>query len=176
MDVTAIGNFHSVDRYLADPGVPSAELIHNFGRDNTRILLRRAAGESNAWLFEQWEWVQLGVGLGLLLVLLFGNRPPKLLLGICLLMMAIVVVQRFFLSPVIASLGRLIDFLPADPGIADRKKFWAYHGFYSTMELIKIGLGLVIAGVLIIRRQPDRQMFARESETLEAIPTRYPIK
>jgi hypothetical protein len=175
MDVTAIGNFHAVDRFLADPGIPSAEMIHDLGHDKTRRLLRRTAGEANTWLFEQWEWVQLGLGLALLLVLLFGNRPPKLLLGICLLMMMIVIAQRFFLSPVIASLGRVVDFLPPDPDIADKKKFWAYHGIYSTIELVKIGLGIVIAAVLIIRRQPDPQMFARESETLEAVPGRRPV-
>jgi hypothetical protein len=174
MDVAAIGNFHAVDRFLADPGGPSAELIHDLGHDKARILLRRTAGEANAWLFEQWEWVQLGVGLALLLVLLFGNRPPKLLMGICLLMIGIVIIQRFLLSPVIASLGRVVDFLPPDPNIADRKRFWAYHGIYSTIELVKLGLGIVIAAVLIIRRQPDPQMFARESEALEAIPGRRP--
>jgi hypothetical protein len=176
MDVTAIGNFKAVNRYLADPGIQSAELIHTLSHDKARILLRRAAGESNAWLFEQWEWVQLALGLALLLVLLFGQRPPKILIGLCLVMMAIVVVQRFFLSPVIASMGRTIDFLPADGGLEDKKKFWAFHGAYSTIELVKLGLGLVVAGVLIIRRQPDPQTFAREGETLESIPAPRAIR
>jgi hypothetical protein len=175
MDVAAIGNFRAVNRFLADPGVPSAELIHNLGHENTRILLRRTAGESNAWLFEQWEWAQLGIGLSLLLVLLFGNRPPIFLIGLCLLMIAIVLAQRFFLTPVITALGRIIDFLPADPNLPDKKKFWAFHGAYSTVELVKFGLGLVIAGILVIRRQPDPQMFARESEVVEEIPARRPL-
>jgi hypothetical protein len=167
MDVTAIGNFRSVDRFLADPGIPSAELIHNFGHENTRILLRRAAGESNGWLFEQWEWIQLGVGLCLLLVLIFGNRPPKLLIAICLLMVGLVLVQRFALTPNIVRLGRLIDFLPPDRNLPDRAAFALYHRASSTLELVKLAFASMIAGILIVRRRPDPQMFAREGAFTE---------
>jgi hypothetical protein len=177
IDTAAISNFHAVDRFLAEPGAPSAELIHSLGHDHTRILLRRAAGESNAWLFEQWEWVQLGVGLALVLVLVFGERPPKLLIMLALVMTAIVLVDRFALSPTIAKLGRLIDFLPADPNLPDRKTFGVFHGIYSSLELVKLFLGFAMAFILIVRRKPDPQMFAREGELAEdAVPPRRPVR
>jgi hypothetical protein len=173
MDATAIANFHSVDRFLGDPGIPSAELIHNFGHGHTRTILRRAAGETNGWLFEQWEWIQLGVGLCLLLVLIYGSRPPKLLIGLCLVMILLVLVERFALTPEIVRLGRIIDFLPDDPKVPDRLTFGVYHGAYSAVDIIKLLVGFTIAGVLIVRRQPDPQMFAREAEIAEqTIPPR----
>lgn len=174
MDVTAIGNFQAVGRFLADPGVQSAELIHDLGHEKARILLRRAAGESNAWLFEQWEWMQLALGLALLLILVFGNRPPKILIGICLLMMAIVLAQRFVMTPMITTMGRVLDFLPADPNLPEKKKFWAFHGAYSTAELLKLGLAVVVAISLVVRRRPDPLTFARESEAAEETAARRP--
>jgi hypothetical protein len=175
MDVTAIANFHAVERFLADPGIPSAQLIHSAGHDNTRVLLRRAAGEANGWLFEQWEWIQLATGLALLLVLIFGSRPPKIPIALCLLMMVLVVVERFVLTPNIIRLGRVIDFLPAGPQLPDRVSFGVYHGAYSLVDILKLVCGFAIAGILIIRLRPDPQMFAREAESeAESLPARHP--
>jgi hypothetical protein len=167
MDVVAIGNFRSVNRLLADPGIQTAELIHNLGHDNSRILLRRLAGEANAWLFEQWEWTQLGTGLCLLLVLIYGNRPPTVAIILCVVMMCIILAQRFALTPTIASLGRVIDFLPPASDLPEKKKFGLYHGVYSTLELVKIAIGFIISGMFLIKRKPDRQFFVRGGEEAE---------
>ncbi len=164
MDVTAVGNFHAVERFLADPGIPAAQLIHSAGHENIRVLLRRAAGEANGWLFEQWEWIQLVTALALLLVFIFGSRPPKIPIGLCLLMMILVLIERFALSPNIVRLGRIIEFLPAGPQMPDRVSFGVYHGAYSILEIAKLVAGFAIAGILIIRSKPDPQMFAREAE------------
>ncbi len=170
MDVTATANFHSVDRFLADPGIPAAELIHGAGHDNTRVLLRRAASEANGWLFEQWEWIQLVTGLGLLLVFIFGNRPPKIPMALCLLMMILVSIERFALTPNIVRLGRIVDFLPAGPQLPDRVNFNVYHGAYLILDMVKVALGFAIAGILIIRFGPDPQMFSREAELSQEVP------
>ncbi len=171
MDVTAINNFHAVDRFLSNPGSDAAVLIHEAGHEKTRILLRRAAGESNVWLFEQWEWFQLGLGLALVLVLIFGPRlgakPPKLVLLLCLLMLAIIFADRLFLTPNIARLGRVIDFLPPGPTLPERKTFGMYHGISSSLELVKLGLGIVAAGLLLVRRRPNANAFARDQNSFE---------
>jgi hypothetical protein len=163
MDITAIANFRAVERFLADPGIPSAEVIHNAGQDKARILLRRAAGESNGWLFEQWEWIQLIVGLALLLVLLFGERPPKIPMALVVIMMILVMVERFALTPNVMRLGRIVEFLPADPKLPDRVSFHFYHTAYTALDLVKLTASFAIAAILIFRRQPDPQMFAREA-------------
>ena len=71
-----------------------------------------------------------------------------------LVMLAIVLVMRFFLTPEITQLGRVIDF--AAPGVpaADRTRFWTFHGAYSASELVKIGLGILLVVLLIWR--PNR--------------------
>jgi hypothetical protein len=167
-------NFHLVERFLADPGIPSAELIHSSGRENTRVLLRRAVGESSGWLFEQWEWMQLAVGLCLLLVLIFGDRPPMIPIALVLLMMALVLVERFALTGNIIRLARVVDFLPPDPKLPDRVSFGRYHSSYAAVEIAKLLAGFAIAIILIVRTQPDPQMFARAAglDELDAQPRR----
>ena len=168
-DLTATQNFKSVERFLADPGVVAAQDIHTLGHAETRVLLRHLVAEQNRFYFEQWEWVELGIGLSLLLLLVFGSRPPKLPILLTLLMLSIVLGQRAGLTPQITRLGRLLDFIPPTTESAERSTFWILHGIYSGVELLKLALGLVIAGVLVIRRNPDPKLFARESE-LDKLP------
>ena len=168
-DLTATQNFKSVDRFLADPGVIAAQDIHTLGRTETRVLMRHLVAEQNRFYFEQWEWTELGIGLSLLLLLVFGSRPPKLPILLTLFMLLIVLGQRAGLTPQITRLGRLLDFIPPTVESADRSAFWVLHGIYSGVELLKLALGLVIAGLLVIRRKPDPKLFARESE-LDDLP------
>jgi hypothetical protein len=163
-DAAAIANSRAVEQFLAGPGIPAAELIHNVGKENTQMLLRRAAEEANGWLLEQWEWIQLGIGLCLLLVFIFGSRPPKIPIALCLLMMILGTSELFALTPNLIRLGRVIDFMPSDPKLPDRVSFELFHKAYLGVEGAKVLLGLAVAGILIIRRQPDPAMFAREAE------------
>lgn len=164
MDLVAVQNFRSVDRFLADTGIRAAEDVHALGKAETRVLLRHLVAEQNRFYFEHWEWIQLGVGLSLLLLLLFGGRPPKVAILLCLAMWGIVLGQRVGLTPQISKLGRTLDFVAPNVESADKKTFWTLHGIYSGLELSKIGLGLAVVGLLVIKRAPNRNMFARESE------------
>jgi hypothetical protein len=76
----------------------------------------------------------------------------------------LVLAERFALTPNIIRLGRIIDFLPAGPQMPDRVSFGSFHGAYAIIEIVKLIAGFAIAGILIVRKQPDPQMFAREAE------------
>ena len=169
MDATAINSFRAVDRFLVEPGAGSASLVHDFGHDKARLLLRRVAGEANAWLFEGWEWIQLGLGLALLVVLVLGTKPPRILILFCLLMLAIVLVSHVALTPNIASLARVIDFLPNSPAPPERRTFGIYHGISSSLELLKLALLFAAAGVLLVRRRTDANTFARKRRVREEV-------
>ena len=170
IDVAAFAKFRAVEQFLAGPGIRAAELIHSVGKENTRLLLSRAAAEANGWLFDQWGWAQLGLGFCLILVLLFGSRPPKIPMGLCLLMMGLVAAQLFGLIPNLTSLARAIDFLPPNPQLPDRVSYDLFRKSFLGAEAAKLALGFGIAAILIIRRQPDPAMFAREAELADSEP------
>ncbi len=169
MDLLAVQNFRSVERFLSNTGVAAAQDIHTLGHDETRVLLRKLVAEQNRFYFEHWEWIQLGIGMCFLLLLVFGDRPPKVAILLTLAMLAVVLGQRAGLTPQISKIGRALDALPASGDSPDRTLFWTLHGIYSGLELLKIALGVTIAGLMVIRRKPNRQTFARESE-LDELP------
>jgi len=171
MDLVAVQNFKSVERFLADPGIPAAQDVHTLGRIETRVFLRHLVAEQNRFYFEQWEWAQLALGLALVLLLIFGSRPPKLAILLCLGMLVLVLAQRFGLTPQISKLGRELDFTTTGDS-SQKTTFWTLHGIYSGVELLKIAFGLTVAGLFVIRRQPDKRMFARESELDEVSTAR----
>ena len=160
-DVAVTQNFQTVDRFLQSPGSPATSIrLNEVGRARERLLLRRNAAEENNWIFENWERVELIVGAALFFVLLFGERPQKLMLGLCLGMLAIVAAEHFLLTPQIIDLGRLVDDLPpADPA---SRKFRALHGIYSGLDILKLVVGLGFAARLAVKGRVDKELFARE--------------
>jgi hypothetical protein len=94
------------------------------------------------------------------MVFIFGHGdPPRISLLLSVLMLCIVAVDRFALTGQITQLGRLLDY-PGSPG-ADAGLFWKLHGIYSGLELLKLALGIGVAGTLVIRHT-DRTKFVRE--------------
>jgi hypothetical protein len=65
-------------------------------------------------------------------------------------MLAIVVLMLVWLTPSIVSLGRSLDFVPRDPSPPGMQRFWILHAAYTTLEMIKLLVGIVVT-VWIIR-------------------------
>jgi hypothetical protein len=160
-DVAVTQNFQAVDRFLQSPGNPATSVqLNDIGRARERVILRRNAGEENNWIFLNWERVEFVIGGGLFLLLLFGDRPQKLMLALSLLLLAIVAAEHFLLTPRITEMGRFVDELQAtDPRY---KTFWMLHGFYSGLDILKMLIAAVLACRLVIRRKPDKEHFARQ--------------
>lgn len=162
-DVAVTQNFQTVDRFLQEPGsVSTSRELNSIGRGRERAILRRNAGEENDFIFENWERIQLVLGFALFLLLLFGVRPQKTMLGAVALMTLIVGVQHFLLSPQVADLGRKLADLP--PGDALNSRFWTLHAIYSGSEILKLLIGFALAVRLATRRKQDPGHFAREYE------------
>jgi hypothetical protein len=160
-DVAVTQNFQTIDRFLEAPGDPGTSIqLNEVGRARERIILRRNAAEENNWLFVNWERVEFVIGGGLFLLLLFGERPQKSLLGASLAMLAIVAVEHFLLTPGITNIGRTVDNLPPTDPVS--KRFWLMHGIYSGLDILKMLIGFGMAARLAIRRKPDKDAFARE--------------
>ncbi len=163
MDFVAVQQFRSVDRFLNEPSALTANQIRSMGgKEEVRMLLRHHSGELNRSLFEDWEYTQLVLAVVTIAVFLFGHgEAPRLALLMSIIMLMIVAVDRFYLTPEITKWGRLLDF-PNTPG-ANSDHFWKLHGAYSALELLKIALSVTAAASLLFRRT-DRKRFVREHE------------
>ena len=148
MIMVATQNFRSVDRLLAAPGSAVAH-VEKMGRDQARTFLRYQVSEQNRWYFETWEKIQLALGVALLASTL---RKGKLPMGAAALMFVLLLAERFYLTPEIVRLGRMIDFVPQAASSPERDLFWRFHGAYSGVELLKLALGFFLSGRLIFGR------------------------
>lgn len=165
MDVMATQNFRSVDRLLAE-GPPARDFVQAIGgHDEARLFLRHHAGEQNRFFFESWERIQIALGVGLFMVLLFGSDASRTALFCAMAMLLIVLAARFYLTPAITRLGREVDFAAREAFSGERNHFWMLHGIYSGMELAKLGLGLVLAGSLLLRGRQRSKRGSGESKT-----------
>ena len=167
-DIAVTQNFQTVDRFLAAPGHPAiSEALNRVGRDQQRAILRRNAAEENNFLFTNWERAELVLGSVLFLILIFGGRPQKLLLGLSLGMLVIVAVAHFLVTPPIVELGRVVEGLAADDPIT--KRFWVLHGVYSGLDILKMLLGAAFAFRLVVRPAADKDLFAKEYDKMNAV-------
>ncbi len=158
VDIVVTQNFASVDRFLYSPGSIEAKAdIQTIGHDAVRQMLRRNAGEENAWIFEMWEWVQVGLIPLFFFMVLFGERPPKLALILIPLIFMIVLLQRFALTPTLTNMGREVQEMPPVAQLKNPRvgQFWILHGFYSGFEILKLALGFAVGVRLGIRRKSD---------------------
>lgn len=154
VDLVATQGFAGIDRFLAAPGSSAmAAQIRQSGPEPVRRLLRRQAVEENAWVFENWEWLQILIAVVFFLMVLLGERPPKSALIVIPAMLAVVVLQRFLLTPHLASLGRDVEELPPvalanNPTVA---QFRSFHSVYAGCEVLKLLLGLGVGARLMFR-------------------------
>ena len=142
VSVVATQNFYTIDRLLADAPPPRFdEVVEQVGDDVARNFLRYLSSELNRLFFQYWNYAQFligGVAIWLVLGLPDGARL-KWPLGV---MLAILVVLTFVVTPPIISIGRGLDFVPRDPPPASLATFGILHGAYTSLEMIKAAIGL----------------------------------
>ena len=132
-------NFYAIDRLLASrPNPAFASAVDRLGSPLGRELLRYLSSELNRLYFQIWNVVQLVLG-GLALWLVTA-RAPRRSIGAMVIM---VVVTLVYLTPAIVSLGRSLDFVPRDPAPPDVRRFWILHAAYTSLEVIKLVVGVV---------------------------------
>lgn len=167
MYAVATQNFRSVERTIERDEPGSREAIHLLGGpEMTRVFLRHHVGEQNRFYFVAWEHAQLVLGLALLLLLVFASHQRKRVIAICALMLLLVAVMRFSVTPSIIALGRELDFLPAGQDSVIRNQFKAWHSAYAALEVAKLVLGVAVSAMLVAgngarrRAVEDRQLRA----------------
>jgi len=150
MIFVATQNFGTVDRVLAAPPHEATQMFQTLGPENARLLLRYLAGEENRLFFNSWELAQIALG-ALLTALLFLAIKSRLLAGLAGAMLIVALFQHFRVTPEMIALGRLVDF-GGGTGSAAYGQFWRLHGLYGVLEVAKLALLTVVAGVLLFGR------------------------
>jgi hypothetical protein len=168
----AIESLHSADRLLTQPNPLAKEEIRELGADRAVLLLRHQASEQLRSNLENWEIAQAIFGALFFFYLLFGTAENKFALGIVLLMLLAVLVQRFLLTPEAISLGRAMDFAAhAPPG--DSSRFNTLRVLYIGVEILKFGLGTALIARLVFQKRAHSARVRDEFELIDRSERRH---
>jgi hypothetical protein len=153
----ATQNFQNVDRILNNPPGPVAKDIEDLGSDITRLLLKFQASEMNRFLYDTWGVAQIGLGAAFLCAVLFTAHRSKYLVIVSAAMLLITIIQNTYITASLVALGRAFDFLPAAAASKERESFQGFQMMYTTVEVLKVLLGLSLAGRLLFDRYGWKQ-------------------
>jgi hypothetical protein len=145
MSLVATQNFYTVDRLLAAPQPALTASVQKLGQPAARELLRYLSSELNRLYFQMWNVAQVGIGAAVWFMI--RDRRGAAVKGV-IAMLAIVVLMLVYLTPAIVTLGRELDFVPRDPAPPGMSRFWVLHAAYTSLEMLKLAAGLVVAGLL----------------------------
>ena len=153
--VVATENFYTIDRLLENSTKAEFDAaVQKLGHGPARDLLRYLSSELNRLYFQMWNVAQVALGL---LAWWLAGRAPRIRWGI-LTMLGIVVLMLAYLTPQIVSLGRSLDFVPRDPAPPGMQRFWILHAAYTSLEMLKLVVGLVVTWWLIVPQSPSPQV------------------
>jgi hypothetical protein len=148
--LTAYLDFDTIDAILKSPPELGHKAFSQAGPDNTRAMLRYAAGVQIVSRFTAWEYVQLALGL-LITAMLFAEGSTRKLAAVPFTMTLLVAFQHFNITPELTWLGRGIEFMaPASASL--RVQFWKLHNVYGIVEIVRGLLGLGLAVFLYVRQ------------------------
>jgi hypothetical protein len=149
-------NTRGAERLLVQADPAATLRMKVLGFSETSKLMRYEAAELTRNEVEVWEDVQLILGAFFFLFLLFGTAEGKFPLAVGLVLLLCVIGQRFFVSPVIASYGRVTDFADAAASSGYRAKLLVMQGGYLAIEITK-SVGMVVLASLLIARGRKRR-------------------
>jgi hypothetical protein len=126
------------------------------GPTNAAELMQYAASENNRSMVENWEWVQIVLGLALATSLPFALRLKWSYVAAASVMLIIVIGQKALITPHVIGLGRALDFTV--PGAAP-DEMQRQQSSLNTLQNLHIGLdiakgliGITLTGALLTFR------------------------
>ena len=144
--IVATENFYTIDRLLAARANPAfASAVDRLGSVEARDFLRYLSSELNRLYFQLWNVAQIVIGA---FVLWATAGSITLVKRGVLVMLAIVALMLVYLTPSIVSLGRSLDFVPRDPAPPGMSRFWILHAAYTSLEMFKLVLSVIVAAAL----------------------------
>jgi hypothetical protein len=145
-------NLQTADRLVAQAS-PTARLELKVLGPNARALLRYQASEANRRYYRQWETAQIMLGCAFLALMLFGSQESKFLLAGILLLVLMVVFQRFVVTPAFVAQGRLLDFASPGATSGEHSQYLVLAGGYYGVEGVKWLLILILTGWMVFSRK-----------------------
>jgi hypothetical protein len=144
-------DFQTIQDVLAQPDPAVGERMKALGAHETFLLMEHVTAEQRQRTIRTWENVELLFGLGFFFFLLFGTREGKLPLAMALLLVGMVVLERFLLTPEALALARIASF-KAGRASGEAVRRIVLSSTHEGFEITKWMVEAALATVLVLRR------------------------
>jgi hypothetical protein len=145
-------DFQTIQDVLSAPDPAVAERIKVLGAHETYLLMGHVAAEQRQRTIRTWEDVQLVFGLGFFFFLLFGTHEGKLPLAMALLLVGMVLMERFLLTPEVLSLARIASFARTHAASGEAIRRAVLYSTHEGFEIAKWILEAALGALLVLRR------------------------
>ena len=145
-------DFQTIQDVLSHPDPAVADRIKVLGAHETYLLMGHVAAEQRQRTIRTWENVQLVFGLGFFFFLLFGTHEGKLPLAMALLLIGIVLMERFLVTPETLSLTRIASFARTRTASGEAIQRLVLSATHEGFEIAKWIVEAALGAVLILRR------------------------
>lgn len=139
----------TVERLFSNPPQQVQKEINDMGPDVARQVFRYQASLFERRVRETWEVIQLGLLGALLATSILTAHRSRIIIGSTAVMILFVLVQAFYITPLMVGLGRSFDFLPPTAALNERDAFGRYLTYYRTLDVLKVLLSLAITSRLL---------------------------
>jgi hypothetical protein len=138
----------AIEDLVLRPSLEASKVVVKLEQSQSRSLLRHFSADLDRRLRWQWENVQIGLGLTVLISLFLGSSGKRYPGVLCLVMLGCVCFLHWFVGPEMEKLVPRFDF-----GQDARERYRALSSAYSTTVYVELVLGSVAAFGLNKRRR-----------------------
>lgn len=142
-------SYLNIDRIFSAPPPQVQREIDGMGQDIARQFLGHQAAQFTRRLQETWEVMQLGLGGALLATAVMTSHRSRTLIAGTILMLVIVAVLMFSVTPNINGLGRALEFQAATAALRERQSFVSYQLWFRVLEAGKSVVLILITSRLL---------------------------
>jgi hypothetical protein len=147
-------NLASINDSMTNNNAEAQRILAQLGTESARMYLGSMAALENTRLLSGWEITQAPLGI-LTAVMLFLERPRRILVALPVVMLLLVGFEHVLLTPEIAWLSQALAF-GKETSLAQRGRLDNIHRIYGFVETAKLLTGVVLAALLFMMRASRR--------------------
>ncbi len=152
---------------MNSPAAPVAGMIKTLGADQMALLLHHQAGEQNRNIIYIWEQAQIVLGLIMGGCLYFATQKRMLSLVLCGIMLTLVLVQFWAITPEMSYRGRETDFTPTGVTSASVVRTIILYQMLVITEGLKLVVGGILASYLFAFRTSRKRSSRRDVDLID---------
>lgn len=176
MGFVVLENLHSASLVIAAPVEPVSRILSTLGQDPVEQLLRHHAAQQTRNLLYLWGRAQLALGLALGICLYFATQKRTLSLVLCAIMLAVVMLQVFAVTPELSFRGREADFAQDQAASVGTVRLLILYQMLLISEGVKLVVGGILTSYLLTfrtsRRRAGQTRADAEAEIDSGLPSR----